>query len=371
MSPIGSVGVPSWRMLSHTPALTLRAASPAGLWPGLIARLPKPLLVAPMVVQWLWLALRHGSVSLPSAANPNLFTGGLVGESKIECLAQVDAEQRTWLARTTSVVANAGAPREAARALDLAGLRYPIIAKPDIGWCGFGVRRIDDAAAMAGYLASYPPGERVLLQEYLDLPGEAGLFYVRWPGAAEGRLLSLTVRRPATVVGDGHSTVGELVSRDDRLRNRASLFADLQRIAAAGERIVLSSVWSHRMGGLYRDESAAITSALERRVDAIARSLPELHVARFDIRFGGLESLRAGVGFKILEINGVGSEAIQFFDPAVPFFSAYRGVFDKQAMIFAIGACNRERGHRPCGWRTLARAHLGQQRLVARYPASN
>jgi hypothetical protein len=358
-------------MAALNPAFPLRKSADAGLWPGLIGRLPKPLLVVPMIVQWLWLALRYRSLTLPSAANPWLFTGGLVGESKMDYFHQVGLEQRSWFAPTTSFVAGPDALAAARQALAEADIGYPVIAKPDIGWCGFGVRRIDNPAALAAYVEAYPGGERIMLQEYLDRPGEAGLFYVRWPGQAHGRLLSLTVRKPARVTGDGRSTLRELVARDDRLRGRSALFADLERVPAPGESVALSSVWSHRMGGVYCDESAAITPILERRIDAIARSMPGLHVARFDVRFGDLATLGAGEGFKVIEINGVGSEAIQFFDPDVPFFAAYRGVFDKQAMIFAIGAANRALGYPPCSSPTLWKAHVHQQRLVTRYPASN
>ncbi|MDB5488304.1 MAG: D-alanine--D-alanine ligase, partial [Reyranella sp.] len=106
------------------------------------------------------------------------------------------------------------------------------------------------------------------------------------------------------------------------------------------------------------------------RLDAIASSMPHLHVARFDIRFASLAELGQG-RFKIIEINGAGSEAIEFFDPAVPFFIAYRGILEKQAMVFALAAENRAAGFTPCGWRTLLRAYSRQARLLDRYPASN
>jgi hypothetical protein len=79
----------------------------------------------------------------------------------------------------------------------------------------------------------------------------------------------------------------------------------------------------------------------------------------------------AGDEFKIIEINGAGSEAIEYFDPDVPFLAAYRGILAKQAMVFAIAAQNRRRGFRPCGWRALAAAFRHQGRLLDLYPASN
>lgn len=340
------------------------------LWPGLINRLPKAALVVPMIVQWLILAARYRSLSLPSAADPSLFCGGLAGESKMDYFAQVEPTAAPWVARTGAVVANAEALANARTVLAGLQLSYPVIAKPDVGWCGFGVRRLANEQALVDYIAAYPAGERFLLQEYLGDGGEAGLFYVRWPGEKRGRLESLTVREPPFVVGDGATPLRRLVMADDRLGPRLSLFEDLDRIPAAGERAVLSVVWSHRSGGRYRDLSAEITDALEARIDAIASGMPQLHVARFDVRFGSMSAL-AGGDFKIIEVNGAGSEAINFFDPSVPFFTAYGGVLRKQAMVFALAAENRRRGVAPCGAWALLLAFRRQHRLLGLYPRSN
>ena len=355
---------------SGVPTAITHRATPRGRWAGLICRLPKPVLVVPMAAQWLWLSLRYGSLSLPSAADPSIAIGGLVGESKIDYYDQVEPGLRQWLARTAAIACGPTAAQDARAALVRLGLSFPVIAKPDIGWCGFGVRRLDDAAALDAYVEAYPAGETFLLQEYLDLPGEAGVFYVRWPEQPAGRLLSLTVRHPPHVVGDGVSSVRALVSRDDGLRGRSALYQDLARVPARGQIVPLSTVWSFRMGGGYEASSGAITPALEETLDAIAASMPNLHVARFDIRFASASSLARG-DFRIIEINGAGSEAIEFFDPSVPFFAAYRGILAKQAMVFAIAARNRDRGFAPCGWRALLAAFRRQARLIELYPGSN
>ena len=73
----------------------------------------------------------------------------------------------------------------------------------------------------------------------------------------------------------------------------------------------------------------------------------------------------------LIEINGAGSEAIQYWDPKLSMFEAYAGVFEKQRQLFALAAEMRRRGHRPCGASALARAHLRQQRLIRHYPKSN
>ena len=131
-----------------------------------------------------------------------------------------------------------------------------------------------------------------------------------------------------------------------------------------------ATVWSHRMGGRYRDRSEALTPALGEAVDAIARGMPDFHVGRYDVRYASLEALGEG-RFKVLEINGAGSEAIDCFGEDVPFFDSYRGVLAKNAMLFALGDANRARGVKPCGWRALFRRFRHQHRLLPLYPASN
>ena len=309
-----------------------RTLQSRGFGPGLICRLAKPVLVVPMVLQWLCLAMRYRSLSLSSVADPSIPFGGLAGESKMIYFSQVAPESRRFLADTAAIVADGDAPANAREAIGRHGLAFPMIAKPDIGWCGFGVWRLDTLADLDAYIAAYPVGETFLLQEYFADGGEAGLFYVRWPKEQRGRLLSLTTRQPSP----------------------------------SG-----SVVWSHRMGGVYRDLSAAITPALTGRIDAIARDMPDLHVARFDVRFASMAGLASGEGFRIIEINGAGSEAIDCFDPDVPFFAAYAGILRKQAMVFAIAAENRARGIKPCGSRALLAAFRRQARLIESYPASN
>jgi hypothetical protein len=98
--------------------------------------------------------------------------------------------------------------------------------------------------------------------------------------------------------------------------------------------------------------------------------MPQYHVGRFDVRYSTLQDLRSG-RFTIMEVNGAGSEAVHAWDPKYSVWQVYRMVFAKQRLLFALGAANRARGHRPIGMLALARHHLRQQRLIRRYPPSN
>ena len=337
-----------------------------------IEQLPKSLLCLPLVLHWLYLAVRYRSLTLPSCLNPRIETGGLAGESKSACLAQIGAAFAPWVAPWCLVASgqDAGAARLAA------GLEYPLIAKPDMGWCGYGVRRIDSDADLDGYAAAVPAGGAFILQRLIVAPNEAGLLYIRQPFAQSGTLTAITLRHAPAVVGDGERSICALVGADQRCRGHAAQYAaalgnaEFQRVPVANERVMLTAIASLRIGARYEDASSRITQTLAARIDAIARSMGDFHYGRFDVRFDSLAALRAG-DFTIIEVNGAGSEAIQFWDPALTIGAAFRGVFAKQSEIFKLGDAMRQAGHRPAGPAALARAWLRQQSLLRRYPPSN
>ncbi len=80
----------------------------------------------------------------------------------------------------------------------------------------------------------------------------------------------------------------------------------------------MALIGNQRAGALYRDGHRHITPALEARFDAIARGMTEFHYGRFDLRFENVESLMRGEDFIIVEINGIGGEAIDCWDPRLP-----------------------------------------------------
>lgn len=343
---------------------------------GAFERLPKWLNLVPMVAQWLWLGLRHGSVTLPSCANPGITAGGLVGDTKSEYFNCMGPLARSSVANFIVIQARGPSSLSAALvAMRDASLEFPVVAKPDLGWCGFGVRRIEDAAALRDYLSRYPHGAALMLQRYLAESGEAGLFYMRHPDERVGRLLGILLRHYPQVTGDGISTIGQLVERDVRLqRTTRSTEHECSyapnTVPAAGEVVRLSLIASTRVGGRYEDGSDQATAALIAAVETIARDMPQFHVGRFDVRYVTLDDLRRG-NFTIMEVNGAGSEAVHAWDPKYSIREVYRIVFAKQRLLFALAAVNRARGHQPVGIFALARHYLHQQRLIRQYPPSN
>jgi hypothetical protein len=342
-----------------------------------LERLPKWLICVPLVLQWLWLGARYRSWTLPSAANPAITAGGLVGEGKLEYFESMGPLALAATAPHCGWVARGRAREPDLRAaLHTAGLAFPLVAKPDKGLCGYGVRRLDGMDQLQQYLEAFPEGETVVLQAYLAQEGEAGLFYARDPRDDSGRLIGVALRRFPQVVGDGTRTVAQLLARDRRARRvavsrRHGSNVNLARVPSAGEVVRLSTIGSIRVGGLYLDGGALATPALAAAIDRIARDMPQFHFGRFDVRFASTAGLARGTGFTIMEVNGAGSEAIQAWDPNTGLREGFATIFSKQRLLFEIADSNRRAGTQPIGLWTLARLNRRQQRLNALYPASN
>lgn len=343
---------------------------------GRFEQLPKWLNLVPMVLQWIWLGIRHRSVTLPSSANPCITAGGLVGEGKLEYFQIMGPLARAATATSIGIpIGPATTPDDLLEAMASIQIEFPIVVKPDLGWCGYGVNKIVDAVALATYLSRFPTGQTLILQRYLREEGEAGLFYVRHPDTATGSLLGVLLRHYPRVIGNGRDTIASLIARDVRLSrltgsslHRCSY--DPTRVPASGETVRLSTIASTRVGGLYEDATHAITPALTARIDAIARDMEDFHIGRFDVRYTTIDALRNGE-FTIMEVNGAGAEAVHAWDPKYSIAEVYRIVFAKQRLLFRIADAQRRAGHRPIGVRALARLHLAQQRLMKRYPPSN
>ena len=358
-------------LLQAAPALAPAAetVSPFEHWPGW-------LFYTPVVAHWMLLGCRYGNWTLPTAANPHIESGGLCGESKTSILDQVTGEARTMLGRYATLRTGTDDAARARLAMESAGLALPIVIKPDVGCHGAGVRLVHDAARLAQVLAEFPRAVELVLQEFIPYEGEAGVFYVRHPHEARGRVTSLTLKHAPMLRGDGRRTIRELILADDRLRKTArTFFARLggrtEEVLAAGAPLQLVFTGNHCNGSIFRDGRAEITAALTDRIDAICRALPDFHFGRIDLRYRDLPALRAGTEFRIIEINGVGSEATHIWDPHARLLDAYRTQFEHYAAAYAIGDVMRRRGHRPTSPIALLRLWMRQSRLIASYPLND
>lgn len=344
-------------------------------WPG-------KLFYAPVAVQWLLLALRHGSLTLPTAANPGLPLGGLVGESKAAIMGHLKGAARERFAAFVAFERSQWGDQEEDLEADIlrvrneaakAGLSYPFVAKPDMGCRGVGVRLLKSDEDLRAYLAGFPAGGTIIFQRYVPYEAEAGVFYVRFPGEERGRITSLTLKYFPHVFGDGVATLEELILADPRAGRLSHLYLPrhakrLDWVPRSGEPVRLAFAGSHSRGTIFRNGNAHRTDAMARAFDAVADGIPGFCFGRFDIRFASMEALQRGEDFNILEINGAGGESTHIWDAGTSLFEAYRDLAQQFRMVFEVGAANRRLGHKPSSLAEVYRAWRSEKAVVGNYP---
>jgi len=331
---------------------------------------------------WIWvaiLAVRHRGIRLPLLANPGFPASGLVGEEKSQIFPRVRGEGSAltpkWIAVRTGRCRNTSQIVAIEAALERGGLSFPLVAKPDIGCRGAGVRPLADREALQRYLSTFPACATLILQTMVDVVGEAGVFYVREPGARHGRIISLTLKYFPHVVGDGRRTLRELILADPRAAQIADIYLnrftdDLDAVLPTGQRRRLVFSGSHSKGAIFKDGSKWITDAMRARFDAIADGIQGFHFGRFDVRFADFEAFRAGRDFAIIEINGAGAESTHIWDSRTTLFAAWGALFRQFALLFRIGAMNRRLGVKPESWREFLRRWQRERRLGRLYPST-
>ncbi len=342
-------------------------------WPGY-------LFYAPVGLLWAFLAAKYRSATLATIANPLFPHGGLMGESKADVLDTIAGDARSFVAPFVTHIKTGHDDSEldfqrAKKIMMQNGLSYPIVAKPDLGMRGIGVRPVRNDSDLRGYLDAFPHGNKLLLQKMIPFDGEAGVFYVRLPGEDKGQVLSLTLKYFPHVTGDGKSTLEELIHADPRAGRIPHIYLErhkdsLQMVLPTGQPFRLAFAGSHSRGTIFKNGNDFITHEMTNAFDRIAKEIPEFYFGRFDVRFEDIEDLQNGHGFSILEVNGAGGEATHIWDSKTRLIDAYRSLFRQHSLLFKIGDRNRARGFRPTKAWDLMRAILKESSLTKAYPST-
>jgi hypothetical protein len=298
----------------------------------------------PLLPHFTWLTIRTGHPAYFTAANPAIFTGGFGFESKYDTIRQIPHPYRP-----KTILIQPNMPFSSVlKAMEQADLSFPVILKPDLGYRGFLVQKISTEAALKEQLSRF--AIPFLVQELITLPQEFGVFYHRMPGATKGAITSLTLKTFLGVVGDGRSTVQELMEADprallqlDRVRQQDPTL--LQHVPPKGKRIPLGIVGNHSKGTRFINGNHLIDQQLTDTFDRLSAQLPGIYYGRFDIKCQSLEDLKRGENLKILEINGTCSEPTHIYDQEKgTYFSALRDIARHWSIIRKIAVANHRNG---------------------------
>ena len=297
----------------------------------------------PMYFYGLYLALRAGSFTYFTAANPGMKYGGAFDVHKYDILTLINPDFTPRGIRIRQDIST----DDLAVLMKESGLGFPLIVKPDIGERGKGVELVDDLRTLQTSLARQKGN--MILQEYISWPLELGILYYKYPDGSGEEVSSVIIRDFLKVRGDGQTSLHRLMMKKNRaklnLKHLLGRYKDrLNEIIPEGEEIVLEPIGNHNRGTCFLNGSRLINDQMLRVFSGIASDIPGFDYGRFDIKATGLDDLYQGKNIRILELNGVNSEPAHIYDPDYCLMIAYRDIARHMKIIYRISRMNHREG---------------------------
>ena len=303
---------------------------------------PSSFFYVPNLPYAFYLAAKAKHAAFFSAANPCIKSSGNGTESKYKTIQLVPKKYRP-----KSILHLAGSSTESTlNTIEKEKIKFPLIAKPDIGFRGLLVKKINSKIELKTYLKKYPIDS--IIQEFLEYKNECGIFYQRNPNEKTGKISSITLKRFLSVSGDGKSTLKELIIND----NRAKLYLDLlseilhkklKNIPKNKEEVKLSVIGNHSKGTQFICGNHLISKKLEHTFDQLSNAISGWYYGRIDLKYNSFEELENGNNFKILEINGILAEPTHIYDAEnYNYFQALKAIRTHWKSLYEIATTNHK-----------------------------
>ena len=114
----------------------------------------------------------------------------------------------------------------------------------------------------------------------------------------------------------------------------------MKKIPAKGEKVRLTNVGNSDQGGIYVDRPDLITDELLRAIERVVESTG-YNYGRFDLKARSFWDFKKG-DFQIIEVNGIDSISINFYDKKYNFFQSV-SIMNKQLdKLYKVSKENKE-----------------------------
>ncbi len=303
---------------------------------------PSYLFYLPLFPLFLKKTISAKSLVYFSVTNPAIFLSGNGTESKYQTL-QILPEKHI----PKSILINKNSElSKVLRQCKAHNIGFPCILKPDIGFRGYMVKKIENEKMIENYLSKFPFD--TIVQEYIDYKNEIGVFYHRLPSSKKGQITSITIKKYLKIFGDGKNSLETLISKDPRASLYIDLlrnihYNDLKKIYPKDEEIVLTDIGNHSKGTQFLNGNHLINEKLTALIDEISLQTGGWYYGRMDIKYDNFEDLINGKHFKIIEVNGIISEPTHMYDashPEASFFAAIKTIKNHWLILDKIAKIN-------------------------------
>jgi hypothetical protein len=292
----------------------------------------------------LCLAIKARSFTFFSAVNPGIKSSGNGTESKFETLELIPDEFKP----KSILIDKERDFEKIIENIKREELIFPLIAKPDVGFRGNLVKKLKNEEELHEYVTLFP--YKFIIQDFIDLPNECGVFYHKYPNEKRGAVTSLTLKSFMSVVGDGFSTVEELVKKNERAKHyvkrlKNNNFNIWLQVLPKNKIVILSEIGNHARGTQFINGTNLIDKDLENVFNKLSSHIPGLFYGRYDIKYNTIEELKQGKNFKFLEVNGIIAEPIQIYDAtSMSYMEALKTFRNHWKIMYKIAMQNHQNG---------------------------
>ena len=312
----------------------------------------------PVILYILWLGLKQRNLAWFTATNPGMPLSGLVLESKQQILKGLQTAGE--VVPSFAVISKSSDKKSQLEKLlslqESPEFQFPLVLKPDVGERGLGVAVIRTKEQAEAYFEKSK--DDIIVQPYLS-GEEFGIFYYRYPDEENGHIYSITDKQLPFVTGDGKRTLEDLILDHPWAVAMAPFFitkhaARILEIIPSGETLTLAEIGTHSRGSVFLDGSHLITEALVAEIDRISKHFTGFYFGRYDVKAPSVEHLQQGREIRVIELNGITSEATSIYDAKNGLFTAYKVLFGQWAIASKIVNQNRALGIKPAShWQVI------------------
>lgn len=303
----------------------------------------------PIYLAWIFICLRCRSFFFFAAANPSIKNGGFLMETKQEIYPLLPKEYTPitifFKAHTNihivlkEIVAN--------------NLSYPLIVKPNIGMKGMAVIKVNNEIelekAVLNFIVDF------IIQPFVDLPNEMGLFYIKYPNKKTGKITGIVNKEFLKVTGNGINSIAELLQQNKRYILQIEALQkiipeQMNDILKDGEERILVPYGNHARGSLFLDRTNWVDEKLENVIEKVCSKIEGFYYGRLDIRYNSIEELKENKNWSIIELNGAGSEPTHIYDPNHSIFFAWKEIIKHWWILATISIQNKKKGYTYLGF---------------------
>lgn len=300
---------------------------------------------APLLPLYFVFSIRRKSFAWFSNLNRAIPYGGIFGEEKWPILQLFPSElvPKTLLLKE-------GANLNPDKWIIENGLKYPLIAKPNIGERGRGVRVIYSEGELQQLMGNLP--EDYLLQEKIEYAEEFGVLFTKNPLNGLVNVLSVTGKKFLSVTGNGKENIETLLGNSLRgwiqlSRLRIEEPELLKMVPESGILVKVGNIGNHCLGTTFFSRNDLLGEEINKSFTNLLKDLKDIEYARLDLRCQSGEDLMKGQKLSIMEMNGLTSEPGLVFDPSWPVWRSWSEVARHLKELQTVSLRKEEMGHLP------------------------